>query len=157
MVKKILIFLLFSLSAFCQWRNLGFIGESPSVIKQSDENILVGTAKGLFLFNGDWKQILYGKKVQALAQNGQTIFIGTDDGLYIMDEEDIKKVAEGSVHSILIQEDSLFYGGEHGLFESQDRGKSWNRLYREEVLDIALSDKLIIATKSGCWMRDGEW
>ncbi|MBU1599202.1 hypothetical protein KKG61_03745 [bacterium] len=72
-------------------------------------------------------------------------------------EEASRKIADGSVRSILIHEDSLFYGGEHGLFESKDRGKSWNRLYREEVLDIAFSDKLIIATKSGCWMRDGEW
>jgi len=156
-VKRICIFLLASQAAFCQWRNLDFIGESPSCLRQSGENILVGTEKGLFLFEGRWSQVLHGKKVLGLAPNGSRTFVGTDDGLYIVDEEGIRKIAEGSVCSILIRQDSLFYGGSNGLFESKDRGKSWNKLFSEEVLDIAFSDKLVIATKSGCWMRDGGW
>ena len=156
-MKKILAFLLFSQMAFCQWKNLGFTGESPSCLKQTDENILVGTEKGLFLFNGNWSQVLYGKNVRALAENGSETFVGTDDGLYLMNEEGIREIADGRINSILIQGDSLFYGGEYGLFESKDRGKNWNMLYLEEVLDIAFSDRLVIATKSGCWRQDEGW
>ncbi|MDI6751290.1 MAG: hypothetical protein QME07_00290 [bacterium] len=156
-MKKIFVFLLFGQMAFCQWKNLGFTGPSPSIIKQTDKNILVGTAKGLFLFNGDWSQVLYGKKITSLAPNGSETFVGTDDGLYLMNTDAIRKIADGNINSILIQGDSLFYGGKYGLFESKDKGKNWKHLYLEEVLDIAFADKLIIATRSGCYKFDKGW
>jgi hypothetical protein len=156
-VKKIFIFLLFSQIAFGEWKNLGFRGESPSCLSEAGENILVGTAKGLFLGGGDWKQVLYGKKVISLASDDNIAFVGTDDGLYLMNEEGIRKIAEGSVSSILIYQDTLFYGGGYGLFESKDRGKSSSKLFQGEVLDIAFSDRLVIAAKSGCWRLDEGW
>jgi hypothetical protein len=156
-MKKIFIFLLFSQIAFGEWKNLGFREKSLSCLSEAGENILVGTAKGLFLFDGGWKQVLYGKKVQTLSSNGNITFVGTDDGLYLMNEEGIRKIAEGSVRSIFIHEDSLFYGGEYGLFESKDGGKSWERVFQGEVLDIAFSDRLVIAAKSGCFRQDEGW
>lgn len=156
-MKKIFIFLLFSQIAFGEWKNLGFRGESPSCLSEAGENILVGTAKGLFLGGGDWKQVLYGKKVISLASDDSITFVGTDDGLYLMNEEGIRKIAEGSVSSILIYQDTLFYGGEYGLFESKDRGKNSSKLFQGEVLDIAFSDRLVIAAKSGCWRLDEGW
>lgn len=146
-----------------------------------DENIIIGTAEGLFSAQKEtfhWKKITSfpsTNKVIAIVKTREHFLIATNSGIYYSRDlknfvrsfrsyynEESEEKSQLLPLSLLVdhyQENRIFLGTTHGLYISNDYGKSWKKLsapYLEtaSIRRMAISPKqahLYLATDQGLY------